>query len=143
MFKPKPNDFLKVTDTRGNWRFGYVVKVIDRGMALVISFDDEGTNKLAFDEAQGEVLGLPKRDWQRYLSPVELELVPLIAAGTSTDDIAACLHKTPSTVRGQLRSLRLKLGLDNKVQMVVACQGLWRKVHGRSGQDGSGTAAPD
>ena len=50
------------------------------------------------------------------LTPRELEILTLLAAGNSTPDIAARLNITPSTVKTHLTSVYKKLGTRNRVQ---------------------------
>lgn len=53
------------------------------------------------------------------LSPREVELLRLIAAGTSTERIASDLAISIHTVRNHVRSLRHKLGAKTKLEAVV------------------------
>ena len=53
------------------------------------------------------------------LSPRELEILRLVAAGLDNGEIGAQLFLSPSTVKSYLSSIFSKLGLENRVQAAV------------------------
>jgi DNA-binding CsgD family transcriptional regulator len=58
------------------------------------------------------------------LTEAEQAVVRLVARGLSCKEIAAELHKSPYTVDNQLRRIRERLGVHNKVELLRACSGL-------------------
>jgi DNA-binding CsgD family transcriptional regulator len=50
------------------------------------------------------------------LTPRELEILALLAAGNSTPDIAEQLGITPGTIKTHLTSVYKKIGAKNRVQ---------------------------
>jgi DNA-binding NarL/FixJ family response regulator len=54
------------------------------------------------------------------LSPRELEVLQLIAAGRENPDIAKELYISGSTVKRHVEAILAKLGVDNRVQAAVA-----------------------
>jgi len=115
----------------GDFRFGYISDIADMGMTIAVQFYEEGANKIGFEEAMNAKAGNPPEDWETTLTYKEKEIVPLLAQGMSSKNIADRLCCTESTIRAQVRSLRLKLQLDNKVQLVCYCEGLLKKLNGK------------
>lgn len=61
-----------------------------------------------------------RRGYGDQLSPRELEVVRLVAAGKTNRQIAAALSKSPPTVDGQLGSAMRKLGVSTRTELAVA-----------------------
>lgn len=55
------------------------------------------------------------------LSPTEHEVVQRYAAGATYRQIADQLHRSPATIRNQIQSAYLKLGIQNKAALVALC----------------------
>ncbi|MBO3743767.1 response regulator transcription factor [Actinoplanes flavus] len=53
------------------------------------------------------------------LTPRETEIVGLVAGGLSNDDIAARLHVSPFTAKTHINNAMTKLGVRDRVQLVV------------------------
>ena len=123
-------DYVQVVMPNGDYRFGYISGMRDYGMEIGIQFYEEGTSKICFEEAVLRVQGYPDEDWDSLLSLKEREIVPLLAEGKTTKQVAEVLCCTESTIRSQVRILRIKLGLDNKTQLVSYCEGLLKKING-------------
>ena len=123
-------DFVQIVLPNGNYRFGYISEIADMGMTVAVQFYEEGANKIGFEEAMNTKAGNPPEDWASFLTYKEKEIVPLLAAGLSSKNIAERLCCTESTIRAQVRSLRIKLQLENKVQLVCYCEGLLKKLNG-------------
>ena len=51
------------------------------------------------------------------LTPRELEVMPLIAKGLSTKEIAGVLHRSPKTIDAHRTSLMRKLDIDDRVEL--------------------------
>lgn len=64
------------------------------------------------------VPGADERGMSNALSPRELEVLQLVAAGRSTDDIAAELVLSPHTVRNHIQRTLRKLGAHSKMEAV-------------------------
>lgn len=122
------DNYLKITLPNGNYRYGYIAEVHDHGMEIIVSFYEEGISKIGYDEAANQIIGYPVRDWDAYLTKIEKKLIPLVAQQLSTEAIARELNVTPSTIRTQIRTLRIKLHLEDRVQLICYCQGLMKKL---------------
>ena len=114
---PKTDDYIKVVAVNGNYRYGYISEIKDKGFILVVSLFDEGESKVAYDAASEIILGQEPIDYVSLLTEVEKRIVPLLAAGFNTSKIAEKLSTSPTTVRAQIRTLRIKLHLDNRAQL--------------------------
>jgi len=125
-------DYVKVVGPNGDFRYGCVEKTENNGWVIRISFNDEGLNKIEYDAACG---GATAEDWDKALSPMEKKIIPLLAQGYDTAQIAKEMGISPVTTRGYIRLLRIKLGLDNKTQLIAFAQGLnksWEMANGRA-----------
>ncbi len=116
---PKTDDYIKVVAVNGNYRYGYISEIKDKGFILVVSLFDEGESKVAYDAASEIILGQEPIDYVSLLTEVEKRIVPLLAAGFNTSKISEELSTMPTTVRAQIRTLRIKLHLDNRAQLSV------------------------
>ncbi|MEU6325207.1 AAA family ATPase [Streptomyces sp. NPDC047009] len=58
-----------------------------------------------------------RKGYGTRLSPAELEVVRLVAAGETNRAIAAKLFKSPNTVQSQVRSAKHKLGLSTRAEL--------------------------
>lgn len=126
----KPDTHIQILLPDGSCRFGYIQDTAAHGMEIVVNFYEEGASKIAFEEALDELDGFPSRDWKTFLTAKEKELIPLLASGLTIDVIASELYCTNSTIRSQIRNLRIKLQLENKIQLIHYCQGLLKKLNG-------------
>ena len=120
----KKDDYIKIVAVDGNYRYGYIEKIEERGLILVISLFDEGISKIAYDAASDAIVGQEPIDYLSLLTDAEKRIVPLLSAGYDTSDIATTLSTSPKTVRAQLRTLRIKLRLDDRAQLVAFSGGL-------------------
>lgn len=127
----KELDYVKLVGTNGDFRFGCVQKVTDRGWVVEVSFYDEGLSKIEYDSACG---GTSADGWSKELTPIERKIIPLLAAGASTAEVAEEMSISPITVRAYTRLLRIKLGLENRTQLIAFAQGLdkaWKQKDGQ------------
>lgn len=129
----KDLDFVKVVGVNGDFRFGCVVEVKEDGWVIEISFNDEGLNKINYDTECG---GSSAQDWSAELTPMEKKTIPLLAQGYSTAQIAEAMTISPVTARAYIRLLRIKLGLENRVQLIAFAQGLSKVWGGNDGTPG-------
>jgi DNA-binding CsgD family transcriptional regulator/tetratricopeptide (TPR) repeat protein len=60
-----------------------------------------------------------RRGYGDHLSPREVEVVRLVAAGRTNREIAAALYRSPPTVATQLRSAMRKLGASSRAALAV------------------------
>lgn len=119
-------DYVKVVGVNGDFRFGCVQKAEDQGWVIEVSFNDEGLSKINYDTGCG---GATAEDWRKDLTPMEQNMIPLLAVEASTAQIAKAMTISPITVRAYIRLLRIKLGLENRTQLIAFAQGLnkaWR-----------------
>lgn len=112
--------YVKVIGVSGDYHYGYIQKVTERGFHLLISLFDEGESALGYETASGAMAA----DWPTMLSDTERAIVIGLSCGLSTKEMAAELSLSPSTVRTHIRELRLKLQLDNRQELVVFSQGM-------------------
>ncbi len=129
-------DFVKVVGVNGNFRFGCVQKVTDNGWVMEVSFNDEGLNKINYDTESG---GASAQSWSKDLTLIEKSMIPLLALGYSTAQMADAMTISPITARAYIRLLRIKLGLDNRAQVIAFAQGL-KQAWGDN--NGEGTLGP-
>lgn len=126
------NSHIRILLPDGSCRYGYIQTIAKYGMEVVISFYEEGLSKITYEESVDEISGCPLIDWKTFLTSKEQEIVPLLAANLPICKIASTLFCTESTIRSQIRNLRIKLQLENKVQLVYYCQGLLKKLSGNA-----------
>lgn len=116
--------FVKIVSISGTYRYGFIKEVEEKGFHLMVCLHEEGDSAIEYESAvEGE-----ERDWDKELSDVEKRLIPLLAKRLTTKDIAVALSLSPSTIRVHIRTLRIKLGLDNRVQLVAFAHGLDKRL---------------
>jgi len=115
----KKDDYVIIVAVNGGFRYGYITDILDKGFTVSISLFDEGESKLAFDSAYNAIIGQESIDYVSILTDVEKLLVPFLANGYDTKMIAEKLSTSPITVRTQLRTLRIKLHLENRAQLTA------------------------
>ena len=124
------DSYVKLTDTRGNFRFGFIRQVAERGFALVIDLNEEGLSKINWDNELvinegNEVLA---RDFNVLLTDIEKKLVPYLAANMNSFEIAKKMRIAAPTVRAHIRDLKVKLQLDTREQLSTYAQGIIKKL---------------
>ena len=124
----KKDEYVKIVATNGNYRYGYIESITDKGFILVINLFDEGESKIAYDTARDALFGKETIDWAASLTEVEKTIVPLLSAGLNTNEIANKLSTNPTTVRAHLRTLRIKLHLDDRAQLIAFSQALNKMI---------------
>ena len=115
----KIDDYVLIGAVDGGYRYGYITDILDKGFTLVISLFDEGESKVAFDAAHEALLGIPSVDYVSILTEAEKRIIPLLSIGCNTNEIASELSINPTTVRAHLRTLRIKLHLDDRAQLIA------------------------
>jgi len=128
----KKDSFVKIVSPNGDYRYGYITEVLEKGYLIGISLDCEGESKIAFDEEEikknPSFAGFIATDYTSELTDIEKRVVTLLASGLNTKEIADKMFISPVTVRGHLRTLRIKLHLDNRIQLVAFSEGLNKKL---------------
>ena len=112
--------FVKIVGVSGNYHYGYIQKVQEKGWILVVCLYEEGNSAIAYEEAFGTM----SRDWHTMLTETERKIIPLLAQNLSTKEVAAELSVSPVTIRAHLRTLRIKLQLDNRQQLIALAHGM-------------------
>lgn len=121
------DSYVKIVGVNGDFRYGYVQELLEGGWLIVVSLYDEGASKIGYDEEQAKLEGETPIDWADFLTESEKRVIPLLADNLTPKQIAERLEISPVTVRFYLRTLRLKLDVENKAQLVALAQGV-RKV---------------
>ena len=52
----KQDEYVKIVAVNGDYRYGYITTVLDKGFTLGISLFDEGESKLAYDAAHNALV---------------------------------------------------------------------------------------
>lgn len=120
----RQDDYVKLMAPNGDYRYGYIEKSRSGGQLLLVNLDNEGASKIAFDSLADALTGKPLMHWENHLSETEKKLIPLLASEMSTQDIAIQLLIAPVTARSHIRTLRIKLGLEDRTQLIAYTQGL-------------------
>ena len=115
----KKDDYIKIVAVNNTHRYGYISETREKGFILVISMFDEGESKVAFDAAYNAIIGQSSIDYVSTLTDIEKRMVPLLASGFNTNQIAAEMSINPITVRSHLRTLRIKLHLEDRAQLTA------------------------
>lgn len=125
----KKDDVILLVLPNGQYRYGYITEAREKGYVLTVSLYEEGESKILFDDAiivpeLAQLTGGQPVDSIPLLTDIEKKLIPLLAAGASTGEIAEKQGISPVTVRSHLRTLRIKLHLENRSQLVAMAQGI-------------------
>ena len=115
----KKDDYVKIVAVDSNYRYGYISDIRDRGLTLVISMFLEGESKIAYDTAADALTGREPVNYVSILTEIEKRIIPLLSAGYNTNEIAEELSNSPTTIRAHLRTLRIKLHLDDRAQLLA------------------------
>jgi len=119
----KKDAFVKVVGISGNYHYGYISDVREKGFSLVICLHDEGASALEYEATQGVA-----PDWDKMLSETEKQIIPLLAQNMTTNEVATEMSLSPITIRAHIRTLRLKLQLENRQQVIAFSQGLEHRL---------------
>lgn len=68
-------------------------------------------------------------EWQEKLSPRELEVAEVVATGVTNREVAEQLHITVRTVKEHLTSIFAKLGVHDRLQLILMARGGEREKH--------------
>ena len=118
------DSFVKIVGINGNYRYGFIQNVTERGFHYEICLHEEGDSAMEYESQAGSLMP----DWDQELTDVEKNIVPLLADDFSTNEIATELGVSPVTIRSQVRTLRIKLGLDNRAQLIAFAQAVVKRL---------------
>jgi DNA-binding NarL/FixJ family response regulator len=121
---------VKLVDTRGNFRFGYISQVQERGSMLIIDLNEEGLSKIEWDNEYAQYGGRDYqiRNFDQLLTDTEKKIIPLLACQSTTKAIAEAMGICPVTVRAHIRELKIKLQVDTREQLYAYAQGIQKKL---------------
>lgn len=133
----KQDSFVKIVDTQGNYRFGYICQAKDRGSILTIDLTEEGLSKINWDTEYALAVGqsIMVKDFNVLLTETEKKIVPMLARCQTTKEIAFDMNICPVTVRAHIRDLKIKLQCDSREQLFIYCQGIMRKLANGNRED--------
>lgn len=122
------DNFIKIIDTKGDYHYGFISEVKQRGSVLTVDFADEGLSKIMYDTEYAKICGYGITDFHTILSDIEKKLISLLAKLMTTKEIGATMNMSPTTVRVHLRDLKLKLRMDTREQLIAYAQGIEQKL---------------
>lgn len=120
--------FVQVVAPNGDYRYGYVQGVKEEGWHLTICMHEEAESKLGFETATNIWNEQAPIGWQHGLTGHELHILTLLSKDPNTAKIAQEMDLAPGTIRGHLRTLRLKLRVDNRAQLVMVAQAVVKSM---------------
>lgn len=118
------DSFVKIVGISGNYRYGYIQEITEQGFHLLVCMHEEGDSAVEYEAASGSL----SSDWPEFLTDTEKRLIPLLAQNLKTKEVAAELRISPITVRAHIRTLRLKLQMENRQQVVAFAHGLDKQL---------------
>ncbi len=124
--------YVKVVDVEGNFHYGFISFVRERGFALTISLEEEGLSKINYDDEFARRVAGYTSDFEGTLSAIEKKIVGLLAEFKTTKEIGQLMGISPITVQSHLGTLKLKLRVNTREQLLAYSQGIVRKLNGPS-----------
>lgn len=126
----KRDCYIKIVDTHGNFRFGFIADTKERGSVLLIDLTEEGLSKIHFDKEY--IQNVPDAiytyqqigDFNKELSEIEKKMLPLLAENKSSTEIGQAMGLAPGTIRSHCRDMKNKFQLDTREQLFVYAQGI-------------------
>jgi len=118
----KKDDYVKIVATNGDYRYGYIEKITERGGYFLVCLHEEGESAVEFEMQAGTLA--PTFYWGDLLTDAERAIIPLLARGLANTEIAEKLDVSPVTIRSQVRTLRNKLQMETRQQLVIYCSGM-------------------
>ncbi len=118
------DSYVKIVGVSGDYHYGYIKQLTDRGLHLLICLHEEGDSAVGYEIESGSMAA----DWNKMLSDTEKVIINSLSQGLATKDIADKLALSPNTVRSHIRGLRLKLQLDDRRQLVAFAQGMNKRL---------------
>ena len=124
----KKDDYVKITGVSGDYRYGYIQETADGQYHLVVCMHEEGESRLEYETRAAQWMGVGRVNWAKDLTKTEQKLLQWLASSVVNKQMATMLGLSESTIRGHLRTLRLKLQVENRVQLVLMAQGMRKRV---------------
>jgi len=121
------DSFVKIVGVNGNFHYGYIQELKEKGFVFIISLYEEGESAIEYEAAVGTI----SSDWENLLSAAEKTLIPLLALNLTTKNMAEQLAISPVTIRSHIRTLKLKLQLINRQQLIAFAQGIDKQLKRR------------
>ena len=129
------DSFVQVVAPNGDYRYGYIQGVEEQGLHVTICMHEEAESKLGYEKATNLWNGQAPIGWQYGLTAHELHILTLLSKDPNTGRIAQRLDLAPGTIRGYLRTLRFKLRVDNRAQLVMVAKAIEKSLaEERTGQ---------
>ena len=124
----KQDCYVKILDTHGNFRYGFITATKERGYILVVDLNEEGFSKINWDAEYGDNVGFDGefKDFKELLTATEKKIVPQLAEEYTTQEIADNMGVSPGTIRVHIHDLKSKLQVDTRQQLCVYCQGIMK-----------------
>ena len=129
------DSYVQVVAPNGDYRYGYVKATDEEGWHLTICMHEEGESKLAYEAATDLWNERAPIGWQHALTAHELHVLTLLSKDPNTGKIAHEMKLQPTTIRGYLRTLRLKLRVDNRAQLVMVAQAIVKSLQDTADQE--------
>ena len=122
------DSFVQVVAPNGDYRYGYIKATDEDGWHLTICLHDEADSKLAFEAKADWNNDQAPIGWQYGLTVHEVLVLTLLSKDPRTWWIAGQLNLQQTTIRGYLRTLRLKLRVENRAQLVMVARAIVKSM---------------
>ena len=125
----KDDSYVKIVDTHGNFRFGYILRSRDGGFELVINLEEEGLSKINWEQEYAQNRGdFEIKDFEAILTDIEKKIIRLLAEERTTQEIGEIMKTSPVTVRAHIRTLKIKLQCATREQLFAYSQGILKTL---------------
>ena len=86
--------FVKIVAVNGNFKYGYIQKVQEKGYHLLLCLHEEGISAFEYELASGTMA----EEWDKMLTDIEKKIIALLAQGLSTKEVAQFLDSVKTIV---------------------------------------------
>lgn len=128
------DSYVQVVAPNGNYRYGFVMETDEQDQHLIICMHEEGESKLAYETATKIWNGQAPLEQQHGLSAQEFQVLTSLSEGLDTRSIGQQLNLAPATIRAYIRTLRLKLRVENRIQLVLVAEAIVKSTQKRAAQ---------
>lgn len=139
----KKESYVRITDTEGNYRYGFISSIKNRGFELTIDFNEEGLSKVYYDSEYAQKRGTNATDFESLLTSIEKNVLVHIAALMTAKEIGVIMSMEPSTVRAHFRDIKHKLRIETFNQLIAYAQGLVSTGKITTNGNGNGKRKPE
>ena len=129
------DSYVQVLAPNGDYRYGFILATNEEGQHLNICMHEEADSKVAFETATSSWNKQAPIGGSYRLSSQESRVLGLLSEELGTAAIAQLLHLTPSTIRAYLRTLRLKLHVETREQLVMVAQAVLKSAPARTEEE--------